>query len=95
LEAAWKRFGSQPWAQLVKPAADLARTGFAAHPYLVYIMSGEANLRRMKVSCLCVVLGLLQLHGLGCQLAGQQMLGVCIDTHSWAASHLLLQSVFF
>jgi gamma-glutamyltranspeptidase len=49
LEAAWKRFGSKPWAQLVKPAADLARTGFAAHPYLVYIMSGEANLNRMKV----------------------------------------------
>lgn len=50
LEAAWKRFGSKPWAQLVKPAADLARTGFAAHPYLVYIMSGAANLKRMKVS---------------------------------------------
>lgn len=55
LEAAWKRFGSKPWAQLVKPAADLARAGFAAHPYLVYIMSGEANLKRMKVGCLCVV----------------------------------------
>ena len=51
LEAMWKRFGSRtlPWAQLVQPAADLARSGFAAHPYLVYIMSGSSNLTRMKV----------------------------------------------
>lgn len=49
LEAVWKRFGSKPWSELVKPAADLARSGFAAHPYLVYIMSGAANLRRMQV----------------------------------------------
>lgn len=49
LEAAWQRYGSKPWSNLVKPAAEMARSGFAAHPYLVYIMSGAANLKRLKV----------------------------------------------
>lgn len=31
LEAAWRRYGRLPWARLVKPAAALARSGFAAH----------------------------------------------------------------
>jgi len=57
LEAVWKRFGSKPWSQLVKPAADLARSGFAAHPYLVYIMSGAANLKRMQVGARVCVWG--------------------------------------
>lgn len=32
---AHQRHGSLPWAQLVRPAAQVARTGFAAHPYLI------------------------------------------------------------
>lgn len=40
LELAWRRHGQLPWARLVQPAAQLARSGFAAHPYLVYVMSG-------------------------------------------------------
>lgn len=49
LEAAWRRFGSRPWAELVRPAADLARSGFAAHPYLVQTLAG-ATLERVLVS---------------------------------------------
>eukprot|EP00775_Hariotina_reticulata_P002395 gene2395-2699_t len=39
----WRRYGSKPWADLVTPAVELARSGFAAHPYLVYVMSGPQN----------------------------------------------------
>eukprot|EP00879_Flechtneria_rotunda_P013855 GHRR01014471.1.p1 GENE.GHRR01014471.1~~GHRR01014471.1.p1 ORF type:complete len:716 (+),score=228.03 GHRR01014471.1:397-2544(+) len=42
------KFGSKPWADLVKPAANLARLGFAAHPYLVYVMSGPFNAKRLQ-----------------------------------------------
>lgn len=42
MHAAWGRL---PWARLVAPAAQLARSGFAAHPYLVYILSaGQARI---------------------------------------------------
>lgn len=45
----WRRHGSVPWAQLVRPAAELARDGFAAHPYLVYVLSGPGNRRKVEV----------------------------------------------
>lgn len=34
----------------MEPAAKLAREGFAAHPYLVYIMAGPKNVERIAVS---------------------------------------------
>ncbi len=49
LETAWKRYGKLPWDRLVQPAANLARTGFGAHPYLVYVLSGPSNFARIKV----------------------------------------------
>lgn len=45
----WRLFGSKPWADLVTPAVELARSGFAAHPYLVYVMSGPQNEKRIAV----------------------------------------------
>lgn len=44
-----RRFGRLPWARLVAPAADLARHGFAAHPYLVYVMAGPLSFQRIQV----------------------------------------------
>jgi hypothetical protein len=55
-----RRFGRLPWAQLVAPAADLAREGFAAHPYLVYVMSGPLSYQRIQV-CLVVQRKLLRI----------------------------------
>ncbi|WIA36576.1 hypothetical protein OEZ86_007868 [Tetradesmus obliquus] len=43
-----RRFGRLPWAALVAPAADLARRGFAAHPYLVYALSGQLSFQRIQ-----------------------------------------------
>lgn len=43
------RYGSLPWSALVRPAAPLARDGFAAHPYLVYSMNGPSNSKRIAV----------------------------------------------
>ncbi|KAF8065580.1 GGT2 [Scenedesmus sp. PABB004] len=42
--------GRLPWARLVRPAAELARQGMAAHPYLVYVMSGPRNAARIAAS---------------------------------------------
>lgn len=43
LEEAWRRFGRRPWAELVAPAARLARDGFPAHPYLVSSVRSNYN----------------------------------------------------
>lgn len=48
LEAAWRSYGRLPWARLVAPAAGLARSGFAAHPYLIYTITGPYNFNRIK-----------------------------------------------
>ncbi|KAI8464305.1 MAG: gamma-glutamyltranspeptidase [Monoraphidium minutum] len=48
LEALWRRYGRLPWRRLVQPAAALARSGFGAHPYLVYSLSGPYNFNRVK-----------------------------------------------
>ncbi|GLC51597.1 hypothetical protein PLESTB_000519700 [Pleodorina starrii] len=48
LELAWRRHGRLPWARLVSPAAEIARHGFAAHPYFVYVVTGEFTLKRLK-----------------------------------------------
>jgi gamma-glutamyltranspeptidase len=48
LEAAWRAYGTLPWSRLAAPAAALARSGFGAHPYLVYVLTGPANLERVK-----------------------------------------------
>jgi hypothetical protein len=61
LEAAWRRFGTQPWASLVQPAASLARSGFAAHPYLVNVLSGASTLQRVMVRACGVVMGVCKL----------------------------------
>jgi hypothetical protein len=66
-----RRFGRLPWAQLVAPAADLARKGFATHPYLVYVLAGPLSFQRIQVigilrqmlsSCVWEVLQQLQQH---------------------------------
>lgn len=49
LHAAWQRYGTRPWAELIQPAAQLARSGYAAHPYLIYVMSGPSNKARIQV----------------------------------------------
>ena len=36
---AHQRYGQLPWQALVAPAADLARSGFPAHPYLASALS--------------------------------------------------------
>ena len=43
LEVAWKEYGSGniSWKTLVYPASKLARSGFAAHPYLNLMMRQE------------------------------------------------------
>mmetsp|Transcript_29742 Transcript_29742/g.65820 ORF Transcript_29742/g.65820 Transcript_29742/m.65820 type:complete len:669 (+) Transcript_29742:133-2139(+) len=46
LELAWRRYGKLPWSKLVEPAAALARTGFPAHPYLLYVLSGSFTMKR-------------------------------------------------
>lgn len=38
---AHQRHGSRPWAELVRPAAALARTGFPAPPYIVHVLNGS------------------------------------------------------
>ncbi|KAK9843023.1 hypothetical protein WJX74_005747 [Apatococcus lobatus] len=38
---AHQRHGSRPWAELVQPAASLARTGFPATPYIVHVLSNQ------------------------------------------------------
>lgn len=48
LELAWRRYGLLPWARLVTPAAEIARHGFAAHPYFVYVITGNFTLNRLK-----------------------------------------------
>ncbi|MEW5317524.1 MAG: hypothetical protein WDW38_008812 [Sanguina aurantia] len=48
LELAWKRYGKAPWASLVAPAAHIARHGFAAHPYFIYVSSGDFTFRRLR-----------------------------------------------
>jgi gamma-glutamyltranspeptidase len=45
----WRLYGSKPWSDLVTPAAELARSGFAAHPYLVQVMAGPQNAARIAV----------------------------------------------
>jgi hypothetical protein len=50
LEAAWRAHGRLPWARLAAPAAGLARSGFGAHPYLVYALAGPATLAKVKAS---------------------------------------------
>jgi gamma-glutamyltranspeptidase/glutathione hydrolase/leukotriene-C4 hydrolase len=49
LYKAWQRWGTLPWYDLVMPAQQLADEGFAAHPYLVYAMSGPFTSKRLKV----------------------------------------------
>ena len=49
LEIAWKRFGRLPWSTLVSPAAEVAKAGFAMHPYLHYILSGPFTFSRAQV----------------------------------------------
>ncbi|GIL61114.1 hypothetical protein Vafri_15488 [Volvox africanus] len=48
LELAWRRYGRLPWARLVNPAAEIARHGFAAHPYYVYVVTGDSTFNRLK-----------------------------------------------
>jgi gamma-glutamyltranspeptidase/glutathione hydrolase/leukotriene-C4 hydrolase len=42
--------GRVPWSRLVAPAAELARAGFAAHPYLVHTLAGNRTLARVRRS---------------------------------------------
>jgi len=42
--------GRVPWARLVAPAAELAREGFGAHPYLVHTLLGNRTLARVRRS---------------------------------------------
>ena len=42
--------GRVAWADLVRPAADAARAGFEAHPYLVAAVSAPRALARLKAS---------------------------------------------
>ncbi|KAL6756604.1 gamma-glutamyltranspeptidase-domain-containing protein [Haematococcus lacustris] len=48
LELAWQRHGRLPWARLVRPAALLARWGFAAHPYYVDTVTDPSLLTRLQ-----------------------------------------------
>lgn len=49
LRVMWERWGTLSWSRLVLPAAALASEGYAAHPYLVYIL-GPGNMHRVKES---------------------------------------------
>jgi hypothetical protein len=46
LEAAHRRHGRLPWAQLLQPAIDLAERGFAITPRLHTLLAADAALRR-------------------------------------------------
>lgn len=41
LGLAHQRHGSRPWAELVRPAATLARSGFPLTPYLHNVLSDQ------------------------------------------------------
>ena len=47
---AHQRHGSRPWAELVRPAASLARTGFPAPPYIVHVLSNHDLKEKCAVS---------------------------------------------
>lgn len=50
MELAHKEYGKLPWAQLVKPAADLARNGFAIDQYLAQSINGVVGRYRASGS---------------------------------------------
>ena len=43
LEMAWKRFGVLPWADLFKPAVELARYGFPVSAAIAHAISSEGE----------------------------------------------------
>lgn len=47
---AWQRHGRLPWARLVRPSAAIARHGFALHPYMYRVVTGNFTLGRLMVS---------------------------------------------
>ena len=49
---AHQRHGVAEWASLVTPAADLARSGFPAHPYLINALIGSQPTCVAYTSCL-------------------------------------------